>query len=143
MNTKLVVDPRGKGKVARDDRKFKHNWFLDRTDDLSAVTDEGSNPALGIKQIQITYPTANQKAQGILGKVALETLNGWDFGITIWPVKGAKDFDIKLLVGGARKLPAKDGQKAQTIRDRNLNDATVAQILSHVWKHLVPKTIEQ
>lgn len=123
-------------------RRFQRNWFLKREDDLAVVTSEPSNEALGIINLTLQAPTVNQKASGIICKVAMETLTGWDYGITIWESKENAG-DIMLMVGGARKIEATPEQKAagkkdDFIRDRKLNDATTAQILSFVWSHLRP-----
>jgi hypothetical protein len=114
----------------------KRHWFLDRTDDLSMVTDEDHNPALGITKITIQKPTEAQYNNGILARVRMESLTGVDEAITIWETK--EPGDISLMAGGARpmKEPGPDG-KTRYHRDRKFNEATTAQILSHVWKHLV------
>jgi hypothetical protein len=120
-------------------RRFQKNWFLNRTDDLAVVTDESSNEAFGILNIQIQAPTAKQLESGIICKVAMETTTGWDYGITIWESKEHAG-DIMLMVGGAREggIVEKTGKK-QYFRDRRLTDATTAQILSYVYKHLQPR----
>ncbi len=124
-------------------RRFTRHWFLQRNDDLAVVTDEASNETLGITDIQIQAPTLNMKKSGIICKVALVSTTGWDYGISIWESKEIPG-DIMLMVGGAREItkPATETSatgvpaKRDFIRDRRFNDATTAQILSFVWKHL-------
>jgi hypothetical protein len=124
-------------------RRFQKHWFLNRTDDLSVVTNESSNAVLGILDIQIQAPTENQKNNGIICRVTLESTTGWDYGITIWETRENKD-DIMLMVGGARDSGRRDSKgKKDYIRDRKLNDATTAQILSYVYKHLTIKEKEE
>lgn len=121
-------------KFSRSERRMKPKWYLMRDNDLAIVTDEESNPALGIVKLTLEAPTVNQKNAGIICKVSMESLTGWDYSITIWESK-QNPGDIMLNTTG-RKIE-KDG-KEDWIRDRKLNDPTTAQILSFVWKHLRP-----
>lgn len=104
-------------------------WYLDRSDDLAEVTAEASNAALGIEKIDVFEPTQAQAANGILCKIRLITLCGKDDNISIFASQYT-DGDIYMQMGGGRKAE-KDG-KDVWYRDRKLNNAARAQILSYV-----------
>lgn len=104
-------------------------WYLKREGELSVVTDQDHNDALGIKKLDIFAPTDPQIEMGIVCKVRMTTLNGIDENITIF---GSKDNDgsIYLQPSGARKVG--EGKDTKWYNDRKFNDATTAQILSYV-----------
>lgn len=100
-------------------------WYLKRDNDLTLVTNESSNPALGIEKIQIWEPTVEQKKIGILCKVTLETMAVKVDNLSIFPSKYAKG-DIYLKMSGGSK------EEGKWTRDCKLTSAGRAQILSHV-----------
>lgn len=125
---KVAFDRTGnKGRGSSDGKAF---WYLNRTGELSVVTAEASNPELGITAVEIFEPTQAQLANNILCKVRLVTLSGVDDNISIF-ASNYTEGDIYMQEGGGRKVE-KEGQKAVWYRDRKLNDAAKAQILSYV-----------
>lgn len=124
---------------SRFERRLQRHWFLNRTDaDLAMVTSEDNNPALGITKLTVEAPTQKQKAAGIVCRVSMESLTGMDFGITVWESK-KNPGDITVMTQGREITRVQNGQESKDwVRDRRLNDATTAQILSFVWGLLVP-----
>jgi hypothetical protein len=130
--TTLVLE----GAPQRQNRDSK--WYLNREGELSVVTNEASNEALGILELRVSNATENQQASGILCKVSMNSLVGWDYGISIFESRNEPGA-IYLRTDGSREIGTDSRGKKEYYRPRQLNNATEAQILSFVSKFLKPR----
>lgn len=110
-------------------------WYLNRRGDLAIVTEESSNEALGIKQIDIFEPTENQVKAGILCKIRLHTYAAIIDNISIFESDFAKG-DIYMQMGGGRNIGSESEPK--WVRDCKLTAQAKAQILSYVHSLTIP-----
>ena len=110
-------------------------WYLDHTRDLSAVTSEAKNEALGIREIHIFEPTKKQAEIGVLCKVRIFTHAATIDNISIFESDHTEG-DIYLQMGGGRQIGTEDSPK--WARDCKLTSLAKAQILSYVHSLLIP-----
>lgn len=128
------------GKAANNTRRAtgsgaKPFWYLEREDELSVVTNEPFNKALGISLIKVFEPTQAQKLAGILCKVKLSTLSATIDNISVFESRFAEG-DIYMQMGGGRNVGTEEAPK--WVRDCKLTAPAKAQVLSYVFSLLEP-----
>jgi hypothetical protein len=111
------------------------NWFLDRTGELADVTDQASNPALGINSIAVFPASANQMQWYTIANVTLDTVLGTIHGTQI---KESNNRPGEIYLQAASHNTAKADQPKKYVNDVKFNRAVQAQILSYVNSLLEP-----
>lgn len=109
-------------------------WFLSRDGELEVVTDEDTNPALGIIKIYARAATDAQFNNGIIANVSLDTVLGRIEGFQI---RESKERDGNIQLSEPSSSYMSGTQKKYNNYTKLLNPVK-AQILSHVWSQLSP-----
>ncbi|MDK2600760.1 hypothetical protein QO179_25010 [Bacillus stercoris] len=102
-------------------------WYLKDSEELAGVTNEASNPALGINEIRVFEPSDAQWNNGVVAIVQLYTVIGEIKGIQVWD--SARD--DSMYVRMQSRSYEREGQK-QYVNDVTLDRKVQAQILRHV-----------
>lgn len=100
-------------------------WYLKREEDLASVTTDRTNPVIGVSDIKVFKPTANQKHAGIVCKVQLVTPVATFNNIS---VMGSK-FDASAV---RLVLPSHEGANGGWFEDYKLDQKVTAQVLSYI-----------
>lgn len=120
-------------KRLRSDRPDRGFWYLNDTADLEGVTDEQSNPLLGITSINVFEPSEKQWDNGTVANISLDTIIGQIKGIQV--IDSDRDNSIYIRLQ-SRTWTGQDG-KPQRANDVSLDRKVEAQILRHVNSLLV------
>jgi hypothetical protein len=111
------------------------NWFLERTGELADVTDQASNPALGINSIAVFPASQKQMEYYTIANITLETVLGTIHGTQI---KESNRVAGEIYLQTSSHNTAKADQPKKWVSDVKLNRAVQAQILSYVNSLLEP-----
>lgn len=109
-------------------------WFLSRDGELDVVTDEDTNPALGIIKIYARAATDAQFNYGVIANVSMDTILGRIEGFQIRETK-ERDGNIQLSEPSSSYM---SGDQKKYNNYTRMSNPVKAQILSHVWKQLEP-----
>jgi len=138
QSTKTATQPEGRQRPAtkkrlRSDRPSAGFWYMQDTPELAGVTDEASNPELGIRGITVREPSERQWELGTLAVVTLETIIGQVRGIQVLD----SEFDNSVYMRmQSRSWEGNDGKK-NYVNDLVLDKKVEAQILRYVSSLLV------
>lgn len=103
--------------------------------DLEGVTNESSNPTLGILNIAVFEPSEAQYSNGTIANVRLETVIGEISGIQ---VKESTKVPGSMYVQTSSRNIAKEGEAPRWINEVKLDRKVQAQILAYVDSLIVP-----
>lgn len=110
-------------------------WYLKHEEELSTVTKEKKNEAIGLLEIRVNNSSEAQLANYTLANITIDTVIGTITGIQ---VKESERIPGSLYLQTNSRNIAKDGQPPRWMNDVKLDRKIQAQILSHVDGLLEP-----
>lgn len=116
-------------------RERDNEWFLNREGELAVVTDQASNPALGIVNITAFSASPGQRAWGTIANITVELLIG---EVTCQVVEDREHRGYLKVTTNYRKVE-KD-TKTDYYRDFTSNNVFRAQVLSWIYPQLKKQT---